>query len=86
VIEDEHDSRLGTRDLSNQSVKTRVVGNERTDVRNGADTRRDSHDRFTVELVAATRDERVAIDIDRGLGHRRKIQPEYFPNSFLQRR
>ena len=43
-------------------------------MRNATDTGCDSHHRFTVQLVTVTRHERVAIDINRGLDHRRKIQ------------
>jgi hypothetical protein len=69
-IEDRHDSRLRTRDLGNQAAVTRVVGHEQTAVYNATDARRDSHDLFTVKLVTVTRHKCVAIDIDRGLGHR----------------
>ena len=72
-LEDVNDPPPSARDLCDESVVTGVVACEQTDQRNSTHTRRDQHDRLTVQLVALAPDERVAVNLDRGLDHRRKI-------------
>jgi hypothetical protein len=70
LLEHHHDSPPGALSFRDESVVCSVVGYEHTDQRNATHARHGEHNRITVRLVALARDERVAIDIDRGLDHR----------------